>query len=57
MAEALDASKHVAWQLGDADRLAEARRELEPIQRRNGVLWHLCCTLLEAAHVPLAALR
>jgi DNA-binding SARP family transcriptional activator len=57
IAEALDALKLVACQLGDTDRLRRLASELEAIQRRRGALWYLCWTLQEAAHVPLAALR
>ena len=57
VAEALDALKLVAWQLGDMDRLAEITAQLESIQRRRGELWYLCWTLLEGAQVPIAALR
>ena len=57
IAEALDALKLVACQLGDIERLGPLASELESIQRRRGALWYLCWTLQEAAHVPLAALR
>jgi DNA-binding SARP family transcriptional activator/tetratricopeptide (TPR) repeat protein len=57
IAEALDALKLVACQLGDTERLGRLASELESIQRRRGALWYLAFTLQEAAHVPLAALR
>jgi DNA-binding SARP family transcriptional activator/tetratricopeptide (TPR) repeat protein len=57
VADALDSLKLVAWQLGDGRRLANVTAELETIQRRHGELWALCWTLLEAAQVPMAALR
>jgi DNA-binding SARP family transcriptional activator/tetratricopeptide (TPR) repeat protein len=57
VADALDALKLVAWQLGDSERLARVTAELEAIQRRHGELWALSWTLLEAAQVPMAALR
>jgi predicted ATPase/DNA-binding SARP family transcriptional activator len=57
VADALDALKLVAWQLGDSERLARVTAELETIQRRHGELWALCWTLLEAAQGPMAALR
>jgi DNA-binding SARP family transcriptional activator/tetratricopeptide (TPR) repeat protein len=57
VADALDSLKLVAWQLGDGRRLANVTAELERIQRRHGELWALCWTLLEAAQVPMAALR
>jgi predicted ATPase/DNA-binding SARP family transcriptional activator len=56
VADALDAHKLVAWQLGDSERLARVTAELEAIQR-HGELWALSWTLLEAAQVPMAALR
>jgi DNA-binding SARP family transcriptional activator/tetratricopeptide (TPR) repeat protein len=56
VADALDALKLVAWQLGDSERLARVTAELEAIQR-HGELWALSWTLLEAAQVPMAALR
>jgi DNA-binding SARP family transcriptional activator/tetratricopeptide (TPR) repeat protein len=57
VAEALDALKLVAWQLGDTRRLAQITEELDAIERRHGEQWYLCWTLLEAAQVPIAALR
>jgi DNA-binding SARP family transcriptional activator/tetratricopeptide (TPR) repeat protein len=57
VADSLDALKLVAWQLGDSERLARVTVELETIQRRHGELWAICWTLLEAAQVPMAALR
>jgi DNA-binding SARP family transcriptional activator/tetratricopeptide (TPR) repeat protein len=58
VAESLDALKLVAWQLGDSERVAAVTAELELIQRRHGAeLWALAWTLLEAAQVPMAALR
>ncbi len=57
VAEALDAVKLVCWQLGDMARLAEMAAELEAIQRHDGEPWKLCFTMLEAAQVPMAALR
>jgi tetratricopeptide (TPR) repeat protein len=57
VADALDAHKLVAWQLGDSERLARLTAELETIQRRHRELWALSWTLAEAAQVPMAALR
>jgi tetratricopeptide (TPR) repeat protein len=57
VAEAPDAHKLVAWQLGDSERLARLTAELEAIQRRHGDLWILSWTLVEAAQIPIAALR
>jgi DNA-binding SARP family transcriptional activator/predicted negative regulator of RcsB-dependent stress response len=57
VAQALDAQKLVAWQLGDTTRLGRITDELEAIQRRHGEHWYLCWTLLEGAQVPIAALR
>jgi DNA-binding SARP family transcriptional activator/tetratricopeptide (TPR) repeat protein len=58
VADALDALKLVAWQLGDSDRLAEVTAELETIQRGHGAdQWPLAWTLSEAAQVHIAALR
>jgi tetratricopeptide (TPR) repeat protein len=57
IAEALDAVKLVACQLGDTERLEPLTAELARIQRRQGALWYLCWTLQESAHVPLAALQ
>jgi DNA-binding SARP family transcriptional activator/tetratricopeptide (TPR) repeat protein len=58
VADSLDALKLVAWQLGDSERLSEVTAELETIQRRHlAEQWPLAWTLLEAAQVPMAALR
>src|SRR5262249_12684150 len=54
---AIDAQKLIALKLGDLDRLEQLAAALEEVERRDGNLWYLQWTLLEAAFVPLARAR
>ena len=51
---ALDGAKTVAWYLGDADALADAVEELEPLVRARRDAWLLQWVVFESAFVPAA---
>ena len=51
---ALDGAKTVAWYLGDADALADAVEELEPLVRARQDAWLLQWVVFESAFVPAA---